>query len=64
MPGRFTCVTQIAAPIERVFRPALSVEGHVGSMVRSRERAVAGVTEGELDLGDTVTWRARHFGVW
>ena len=27
------------------------------------ERAVAGVTSGLLDLGDDVTWRARHFGV-
>jgi ligand-binding SRPBCC domain-containing protein len=26
-------------------------------------RAVAGVTGGPLHLGETVTWRARHFGV-
>jgi ligand-binding SRPBCC domain-containing protein len=26
--------------------------------------AVAGVTSGLLGLGDQVTWRARHFGVW
>jgi ligand-binding SRPBCC domain-containing protein len=28
------------------------------------ERAVGGRTTGLLDLGDEVTWRARHFGVW
>ena len=30
----------------------------------SRESAVAGVTSGTLQRGDSVTWRARHFGVW
>ncbi|MFB4281873.1 cyclase [Nonomuraea sp. MTCD27] len=29
----------------------------------SREQAVAGVTSGQLSLGDRVTWRARHFGL-
>ena len=32
-------------------------------MGRSKERAVAGVTEGEMTLGDSVTWQATHFGV-
>lgn len=32
-------------------------------MRRSRERAVAGVTSGTIGLGESVTWRARHFGV-
>jgi hypothetical protein len=29
----------------------------------SGERAVGGVTSGIMKLGDTVTWRARHFGI-
>ncbi len=33
-------------------------------MASSGERAVAGVTSGVLGLGDDVTWRARHLGVW
>lgn len=33
-------------------------------MADSGERAVAGVTNGRIDLGETVTWRARHFGIW
>src|SRR5207253_2480636 len=27
------------------------------------QRAIAGVTSGKMGLGDTVTWRATHFGV-
>jgi ligand-binding SRPBCC domain-containing protein len=33
-------------------------------MAHTRERAVAGKTTGLAEAGDTVTWRARHFGVW
>jgi ligand-binding SRPBCC domain-containing protein len=33
-------------------------------MGRSRESAVAGVTAGLIGLGQRVTWRARHFGIW
>lgn len=33
-------------------------------MADSAERAIDGVTRGQMALGDTVTWRARHFGVW
>ncbi len=32
-------------------------------MSASRERAVGGVTSGEIGAGQTVTWQARHFGV-
>jgi ligand-binding SRPBCC domain-containing protein len=32
-------------------------------MRSSGERIVAGVTSGSMDLGDTVTWQARHFGL-
>jgi ligand-binding SRPBCC domain-containing protein len=33
------------------------------STSRSRERAVAGVTSGMMNLNETVTWEARHFGI-
>ncbi len=55
--------TRIAAPIERCFALSLSVDAHSASMSRHGERAVAGVTSGEIGLGETVTWRARHFGL-
>ena len=56
--------TSIAAPIERVFDLARSVELHTDSTSSTGERAVAGVTSGLIGSGDEVTWRARHFGVW
>lgn len=56
--------TEIHAPIERIFDLARSVELHMDSTAETNERAVAGVLNGLMVLGDEVTWRARHFGVW
>lgn len=56
--------TDIAAPIEHVFDLARDLEVHAASMVHTSERAVAGRTSGRVEVGDTVTWRARHFGLW
>jgi len=55
--------TVIAAPIARVFDLARSVEVHLAGNIHHGEQAVAleGATTGLLALGDTVTWRARHF---
>lgn len=62
MPS-FRIETVIAAPVADCFDLSLSVDAHTASMGPSGERAVAGVTSGEMELGDTVTWRARHFGI-
>ncbi len=56
--------TEVHAPIERTFDLARSVELHLDSTAQTGERAVAGVTSGLMALGDDVTWRARHLGVW
>jgi ligand-binding SRPBCC domain-containing protein len=61
--ARIEVRTEISAPIETVFDLARSIDAHVESMGRSRERAVAGVTTGLIGLGDHVTWRATHFGI-
>lgn len=61
--ARFTLVTEIAAPVGRVFDLCLDVEAHVRSMAHSRESVIAGRTDGILELDDRVTWRARHFGI-
>jgi ligand-binding SRPBCC domain-containing protein len=53
----------IVAPISDCFDLSLSVDAHTASMRGSGERAIGGVTSGAMKLGDTVTWRARHFGV-
>jgi ligand-binding SRPBCC domain-containing protein len=55
--------TVIAAPIGDCFDLSLSVDAHTTSMSASRERAIRGATRGIMRLGDTVTWRARHFGI-
>lgn len=55
--------TIIDAPLEDCFALSLAVDAHTASMSGSRERAVGGVIEGELQLGDVVTWRAIHFGI-
>ncbi|MEQ1858654.1 MAG: SRPBCC family protein [Chthoniobacteraceae bacterium] len=57
-------VTSIAAPIERVFDLARSVDLHTDSASSTGERAVAGITSGLIGLNQEVTWLARHFGVW
>jgi len=56
--------TRVRAPRERCFDLSRSVEVHVVSTAATGERAIAGVTHGLLSLGDEVTWRAKHLGVW
>jgi ligand-binding SRPBCC domain-containing protein len=56
--------THIRAPSERCFDLSRSVDLHIQSTSSTGERAIAGVTRGLLGLGDQVTWRARHFGIW
>ncbi|MFT4235665.1 MAG: SRPBCC family protein [Microbacterium sp.] len=56
-------VTAIAAPPQACFDLSLSVDAHSQSMDGSDEEAIAGVTTGRMGPGDTVTWRARHFGI-
>jgi ligand-binding SRPBCC domain-containing protein len=59
-------ITAISAPMDRCFDLARSVEVHLKGNVHFGESAVAvgGVTSGLADLGQRVTWRAKHFGVW
>lgn len=53
--------TKIAAPAEVCFDLVLNVD--VQRAIGDGMAAVSGVTSGALHLGDTVTWRARHFGI-
>ena len=61
--GRIRLETRIRAPIIRVFDLARDIDLHQASMASSSETAVGGRTTGLIELGETVTWRARHFGV-
>ncbi|GAA1120219.1 hypothetical protein GCM10009670_07550 [Citricoccus alkalitolerans] len=49
---------------EMLFDLSLNIDEHLGSMADSGEQAIDGVTSGQIGLGETVTWRARHFGIW
>ena len=55
---------EIHAPVERVFDLSRSISLHIESTAKTGERAVAGKTSGLLELGEEVTWRAKHFGIW
>ena len=41
-----------------------SIDLHMLSTAHTGERAIAGRTSGLIGPGETVTWRARHFGAW
>lgn len=64
MTVRILVETRIAAPPERCFDLARSIDLHLVTSASTREIAVGGVTRGLIGLGERVTWRARHFGVW
>ena len=55
--------TPINAPIERCFDLARSIDLHVESMNQTGEKAIAGRTSGLIELGETVTWQAKHLGI-
>jgi len=59
-----TIETRIKAPIEICFDLSRSIDLHTISTKQTGEQAVAGVTSGLISINETVTWRARHFGVW
>jgi ligand-binding SRPBCC domain-containing protein len=52
----------IQAPIERVFDLSRNIDLHKKSMTESAEEAVAGTTNGLIQQGETVTWKAKHLG--
>ena len=59
---RIEVETLIRAPIAVVFDLARSIDAHQYSQSRHQERAVAGRTSGLIELGESVTWEATHFG--
>jgi ligand-binding SRPBCC domain-containing protein len=55
--------TRIRAPINLCFDLARDVDIHVQTSASTGERAVTGKTSGLLELGDSVTFEAVHFGI-
>ncbi|ARN77358.1 cell division protein [Nonlabens spongiae] len=55
--------TIIKADIEIVFDLSRSIDLHTVSAGQTGETAIAGKTSGLIGLNESVTWRARHFGI-
>jgi ligand-binding SRPBCC domain-containing protein len=55
--------TNIHAPIHIVFDLARSIDLHQISTEQTQEKAIAGKTSGLIELHESVTWRAKHFGI-
>ncbi|MGH1518019.1 SRPBCC family protein [Chryseobacterium sp. JK1] len=57
-------VTLINADIHYVFDLARNIDLHQKSTAKTNEKAIAGRTTGLIEVNETVTWRARHLGVY
>ena len=55
--------TEINAPIEICFDLSRSIDLHVISTAKTNEKAIAGITKGLININETVTWQATHFGI-
>lgn len=55
--------TFINAPAETCFDLMRDIRIHTQTTAQTNEKAVAGVTDGQIGLGQTVTFEGKHFGV-
>ena len=62
--ARIELKTEINAEKELVFDLARSLDLHMLSTSQTDERIVGGKLGGLLELGESVTWRAKHFGIY
>lgn len=56
--------TLINAPIEKVFNLSRDIDFHQTTTGKTNEKAIAGKTTGLIELGESVTWRAKHLGIY
>ncbi len=61
--ARIELETIIQAPPAVCYALKLDVQSHVASTRQTQERIVAGRTSGRLEVGERITWEARHLGV-
>ena len=40
----------------------MDIDFHQESASQTQEKAIKGVTSGQIGLGEMVTWRGKHFG--
>src|SRR5687768_13061311 len=57
-------LTHIKAPIEVCFDLSRSIELHMVSTAHTNETVVGGQSSGLCNVGATITWRAKHFGIY
>ena len=62
MPKIITTI-DINAPIELAFDLSRSIEFHSFTQSHRKEKPIDGVTSGLINLGESVTWQATHFGI-
>ncbi|HEX3101127.1 MAG TPA: hypothetical protein VHQ01_05025, partial [Pyrinomonadaceae bacterium] len=55
--------TLIRAPAVACFDLMRDIRIHTETTAQTDEKAVAGVTEGKIGLGQTVTFEGKHFGL-
>ena len=56
--------TTINADIQTIFDLSRNIDFHQESTAKTNEKAIAGKTSGLIELGETVTWRAKHLGFY
>ena len=61
---RIELKTEVEANKEIVFDLSRSIDLHKISMGNTNEKAIAGKTSGLIELDESVTWRAKPFGVY
>lgn len=62
--GKIEITTVINASLVKCFDLSLSVNLHTSSTAHTKEFVLEGRKDGLFSEGETVTWRAKHFGIW
>lgn len=62
--SRIYLETLVDADIQIVFDLARDIDMHQRSTSRTHEKAIAGRTSGLIEENETVTWRAKHLGIY
>lgn len=58
-----TLTTEIEATIDQCFDLSRDIDIHQLSTQKTMEKAIAGRITGLCELGDKITWEAKHFGI-
>ena len=56
--------TLINASVQKVFNLSRDIDLHQRSTAKTNEKAIGGKVSGLIELGETVTWRAKHLGFY